>query len=341
MNQLDGGGGGHRAANRAAKFLSRFASQHIHSPTNSSPRRASHYDRNTGYSPAPEKGSIDRSADYWAMHLELQAAVEKNEILQSTTEQELYHARVRVDEANEARRVVEMEATLQIQQGKEAAQKLHENLDKERVKVQQLLQQAKELDESMRKKKQELMAEVDFQEKRAEDIRQSGVRLQLLAENTLKDAGEQTAEANRQVGEMRKSLQLAKSYQLHTTLEQITSQFTARENKLKRMIAHLQADKSNLLVQVVEIENERNIFKEHLRAVLSEPVIVPVSKTGGGEKSGSGVASVPPAPAASVAASLFPVDNNNNTGGTAGRTMQHMIAIRSSTTGEIFAVKIQ
>jgi hypothetical protein len=326
-------GNGAQVANRAAKFLSRFAAQRIPSPSLSLPRRASHYDQNRGYTPTPDDNSIDRSADYWSMHIELQEALEKNEILQSTTAQELYHAQVRVDEANEARRRVEEGAKRSLKEAIEYSTNLNNSLEEERSKVRDLLQATKKLEESMRAKRLDLMAEVAFQEKRAEDIQQSGVRLQLLAEETLRDAGEQTAEANREVVAMRKSLTMARAYKLHTTLEQVTSQFSVREDKLKRMIAHLQADKAAFTRHASGVERERDMFKEHLRAVLSEDV---ASST------------PPPAPTPVPAPTPTPPQTINSsrmkTWSTAPRTNrakeQVMMPIRSDITGHVLAVKI-
>ena len=202
---------------------------------------------------------------------ELQATIEKNEILQTTTEQELYHAQVRVDEANEAKRKAVEEANKTnktLQEHLEYSTELNASLETERQSYHALLTSTKIIETDLRAKHAELMEEISFQEHRAEDIRESGIRLQSLAEETLRDAGVQTAEAERQVSEMRQSLRDAGAYKLHTTLEQVTSQCNNRENKLKRMIAHLQADKVILTRHATEVGIERDAFKEHLSAVL-------------------------------------------------------------------------
>jgi len=297
--------------NRASKFLSRFAASR--SLTFSSPNRTELHNDNSN------NNSSKSAAEYFALEMELQNAIEKNIILQTTTEQELFHARSRVEEASEAKRVAVEQAQLELKQAKDESQKLNSSLESERTKVRFLLKKTKALEDSMIEKKKELVAEIKFQEKRAEDIRQSGVRLQLLAEATLKDAGEQTAEANRQVHEMKKSLQLANSYKLHTTLEHVTQQYTARINKLKRIISHLQAEKLNII-------KERDIFKEHLRAVLSEPV-EPVIATVTQEKGAR------PYPARKI--NLLSMDSVNSKD-----EEQVMTPIRSTVTGEILSVKI-
>ena len=336
--------GADQTANRAAKFLKRFATKRVKSPSiRSSPKRASFYDKNSDFSPSPAAPEVDdHSADYWAMHLELQDMHEKCRILRSTTDQELYHARMRVEEADvraekavEQKRKVEAEAMRQLEEARAYSSNLNASLEEERKKVQGLLAATKQLEESMRAKRTELMAEVKFQEKRAEDIRVSGVRLQLLAEETLRDAGEQTAEANRQVEAMQKSLIMARAYKLHTALEQITTDFTSRENKLKRMIAHLQADKAVLVSNMADVEKERESFKEHLRAVLAEPPApAPAPALAPATLLSSPARSVSPELSASSrpsSPSWMPPSK---------RQEQTMLTIRSAITGEVLAVKI-
>jgi hypothetical protein len=120
-----------QTANRAAKFLTRFATKRVKSPasrSSSTPKRASFYDKNQGFSSTPAPEVVDRSpgsADYWAMHLELQETLEKSRILRSATDQELYHARMRVEEADvraekaaEQKRQVEDQATRQLEEAR-------------------------------------------------------------------------------------------------------------------------------------------------------------------------------------------------------------------------------
>ena len=169
--------GADQTANRAAKFLTRFATKRVKSPSiRSSPKRASFYDKNSGFLPSPAPEVVDHSADYWAMHLELQDMQEKCRILRSTTDQELYHARMRVEEADvraekavEQKRKVEDEAMRQLEEARAYSSNLNASLEEEREKVQGLFAATKQLEESMRAKRTEFMAEVKFQEKRAED----------------------------------------------------------------------------------------------------------------------------------------------------------------------------
>ena len=210
---------------RASKFLSRVADR----------RHAQHTMKKIQQTIFGKKEQLNepKLPSSEVLFAELQAAIEKNEILQTTTEQELYHAQVRVDEANEAKRKAVEEANKTnktLQEHLEYSTELNASLETERQSYHALLTSTKIIETDLRAKHAELMEEISFQEHRAEDIRESGIRLQSLAEETLRDAGVQTAEAERQVSEMRQSLREAGAYKLHTTLEQVTSQYNNREN---------------------------------------------------------------------------------------------------------------
>ena len=142
--------------NRASKFLSRFAASR--SLTFSSPNRTELHNDNSN------NNSSKSAAEYFALEMELQNAIEKNIILQTTTEQELFHARSRVEEASEAKRVAVEQAQLELKQAKDESQKLNSSLESERTKVRFLLKKTKALEDSMIEGKKEHVAEIKFQE---------------------------------------------------------------------------------------------------------------------------------------------------------------------------------
>ena len=70
------------------------------------------------------------------------------------------------------------------------------------------------------------------------------------AEEAVLEAAQLAATADRRVGLMQDSLQKAHAYTLHTTLEKTISSNESREQKLRRIIAHLQAEKKALTEKV-------------------------------------------------------------------------------------------
>ena len=320
---------------RASKFLSRFAASQNSSSTTSHRHTTPRSSTTPTLATEHNRSNTSFSKEYWDLHLQLEQATEQNQLLQKTSEEELFHAQCRVEEANEAKNKMKQQTNERLRQATAHSQELNDRLENERTKVQQLLQETKKLEESMVEKKQQLMAQVQFQEQRAEDIQQSGLRLQELAEKTLKDAGEQNAEANRQVSAMKRSLQLVNGYKLHTILEQVTQQSAAQENKLKRMISHLQADRMNLVSNLVHMKEERDMFKEHLRAVLSEPAtarnVVHVEKGPTTRHNNTSV------PASNVAVNQ---PSTTNPRSIRQENKEIMTPIRSEITGDILAVKI-
>ena len=97
------------------------------------------------------------------------------------------------------------------------------------------------------------------------------------------------------------------------------------------MISHLQADRMNLVSNLVHMKEERDMFKEHLRAVLSEPAaaknVVHVEKgpTTRHEQSNQVAVNQPSTP---------------TTRSIRQENKEIMTPIRSEITGDILAVKI-
>ena len=119
---------------RASKFLSRFAASQKSSST--TPHRNNTHRSSTKQTLATEhnRANPSFSKEYWDLHLQLKKATEQNQLLQKTSEEELFHAQCRVEEANEAKNKMEQQTRLRLREERAHSQELNDRLENERKK---------------------------------------------------------------------------------------------------------------------------------------------------------------------------------------------------------------
>jgi hypothetical protein len=69
----------------------------------------------------------------------------------------------------------------------------------------------------------------------------------------------------KQTGRLKQDLILAKQYKLHTVMEKVTKAGINEAARLKRIIAHMQAEKLQLQNSIISVENERDESNEKVR----------------------------------------------------------------------------
>jgi hypothetical protein len=240
-------------------------------------KRSSHFDYHTGYTPdGAGTTAEDHSADYWAMHLELQNATQENERLTAQVAEEMpaLRAQIKATEAaaaaaaeamaaQHAAKLGQMEAALESANQRKTA--LVASLEESRVEHRETLKNAMLVKATMENKYATLVEKARRQQKRAEDTQTSGERLHALAQTALEQAAIQAQASEYDMGAMRESLRLAQGYQLHTVLMRVQAQAENREKKLTRMVSHLQAEKVALRTNLTEVSQERDQLFHELR----------------------------------------------------------------------------
>ncbi len=112
------------------------------------------------------------------------------------------------------------------------------------------------------------------------------------ARGAMNEAEVQADEMADEISRLKQDLILAKQYKLHTVMEKVTKAGMKEQARLKRIIAHMQAEKLAMQTILVDAENRSDQAFETVRRLSSK---MERMKVGGGTRSAGGSASSPSA----------------------------------------------